>query len=87
MRSKKLSALVALTLITASSAVSAQSAQPLSLANTPGMARAGAPVQDASSLENRGNGYGIYLIGALVIAAIVYGVIKLTDNGDGPASP
>ena len=41
MLSKKLSALVALSMITASSAAVAQSAQPLSLANAPA-ARAGA---------------------------------------------
>ena len=84
MLSKKLSALVALSLITASGAASAQS---LSIANAPGMARAGAPAQDSSNLENRGNGYGIYLIGALVIAAIVYGILQLTDDNDEPASP
>jgi hypothetical protein len=84
MFSKKLSAFVALSLVTASSAASAQS---LSLANAPGMARAGAPVQDASNLENRGNGYGVYLVGALVIAAIVYGILQLTDNDDEPESP
>ena len=86
MLSKKLSALVALSLITASGAASAQSAQSLSIANAPGMARAGAPAQNASNLENRGNGYGIYLIGALVIAAIVYGILQLTDD-NGPSSP
>jgi hypothetical protein len=87
MLSKKLSALVALSLVTASSAAIAQSAAPLSLASAPGMARAGAALQNESRLENRGNGYGIYLIGALVIAAIVYGVIKLTDKNNSPASP
>jgi hypothetical protein len=87
MFSKKLSAFVALSLVTASGAAPAQSAQSLSLANAPGMARAGAPVQDASNLENRGNGYGVYLVGALVIAAIVYGILQLTDNDDEPESP
>jgi hypothetical protein len=87
MLSKKLCALVALSMITASSAAAAQSARPLSLANTPAAARAGADAQGANSLENRGSGYGIYFIGAAVIAAIVYGIIKLTDNKKTPASP
>lgn len=84
MLSKKLSALAALSLIAASSAASAQSAQPLSLANAPSVQAASGRT---SSLENRGNGYGIYIVGALVIAAIVYGIIKLTDHGNGPHSP
>jgi hypothetical protein len=81
MLSRKLSALVALSLVTASSAAAAQSAQSLSLANSPGAA------SRTSELENRGNGYGVYIIGALVIAAIVYGIIKLTDNNNNPSSP
>ena len=87
MFSKKLSALVALSLIVGSSAATAQSAQSLSLANSPDVARSSARQQGEANLENRGNGYGIYLIGALVIAAIVYGVIKLTDKNNSPSSP
>ena len=87
MISKKLSALVALSLVTGSTAASAQSAAALSLGNAPTAARSGATLDGQSNLENRGNGYGIYLVGALLIAAIVYGVIKLTDNNNGPASP
>lgn len=82
---KNLAALVALSLVAASSAASAQSAQSLSLANTP----AGQAAQGRTSqLENRGNGYGVYIVGALLIAAIVYGIIKLTDkNNNNPHSP
>lgn len=81
MLSKRLSALVALSLIATSSAASAQTAQSLSLAHSPRVAAR------TSQLENRGNGYGVYIIGALVIAAIVYGVIKLTDKNKHPSSP
>lgn len=81
MLSKKLSALVALSLVAASSAATAQSAQSLSLANSPAVSGR------TAELENRGNGYGVYIIGALVIAAIVYGIIKLTDKNNNPASP
>jgi hypothetical protein len=84
MLSKKLSALVALSLVTASSAAGAQSAQSLSLANAPSTQTASGRT---SALENRGNGYGVYIVGALVIAAIVYGIIKLTDKNNNPSSP
>ncbi len=85
MRSKKLSALVALAMITASSAAVAQSAQPLSLANAPA-ARAGATSQDAASLDDR-RGIGIYIIGAVVLGLIIWGIIELTKSDDGPDSP
>lgn len=82
MLSKKLSALVALSMITASSAAVAQSAQPLSLQHSPAMASA----NDASSLDDR-NGIGIYIVGAVVLGLIIWGVIELTKNDDGPESP
>jgi hypothetical protein len=82
MLSKKLSALVALSMITASSAAVAQSAQPLSLNNSPAMAEA----EGANSLDDR-NGIGIYIVGAVVLGLIIWGVIELTKNDDGPSSP
>jgi hypothetical protein len=84
MLSKKLSALVALSMITASSAAVAQSAQPLSLGNAPA-ARSGAATADASALDDR-NGIGIYIIGAVVLGLIIWGVIELTgdDDSDSP---
>ena len=85
MLSKKLSALVALSMITASSAAVAQSAQPLSVANSPA-ARAGADAQDANELDSR-NGIGIYLIGAVIIGLLVWGAIELLKNDDNPSSP
>jgi len=82
MLSKKLSALVALSMITASSAAVAQSAQPLSLQHSPAMAG----TEDASNLDDR-NGIGIYIVGAVVLGLIIWGVIELTKNDDGPESP
>jgi len=85
MSSKKFSALVALAMVTASSAAIAQSAQPLSVANAP-TARAGAAMQDASNVDDR-RGIGIYIIGAVVLGLIIWGIIELTSGDDGPHSP
>jgi NADH:ubiquinone oxidoreductase subunit 2 (subunit N) len=85
MLSKKLSALVAISMLTASSAAVAQSAQSLSLANSSAM-RAGADAQGVSALDSR-NGIGIYLIGAVVLGLIVWGIIELTKSDEGSESP
>ncbi len=85
MLSKKLSALVALSVLSASSAAVAQTAQPLSLGNAPST-RAGAVPTQASALDDR-NGIGIYIIGAIVLGLIVWGVIELTKGDDNPMSP
>jgi hypothetical protein len=85
MLSKKLSALVAMSVLTASSAAVAQTAQPLSLTNAP-MMRVAAPTSDVSQLDDR-NGIGIYIIGAVVLGLIVWGVIELTNGNGGPHSP
>jgi hypothetical protein len=85
MRAKTLAAIAAVSLITASSAAVAQTAQPLSLANSPA-ARAGAGTSGQSSLE--GHGTGIYIVGAIVLGLIIWGIIELTnDNNDMPHSP
>jgi hypothetical protein len=85
MLSKKLAAIAAVSLITASSAAVAQSAQPLSLSHSPAAARAGASTSEQSNLDRRG--YGIYIVGAIVLGLIVWGIIKLVDNNNGPSSP
>jgi hypothetical protein len=83
MHSKKLSALIALSMITASGAAMAQTAQPLSLQNSPAMAS----MEDANNLDDR-NGIGIYIVGAVVLGLIVWGVLELTkDDDEGPSSP
>lgn len=85
MLSKKLAAIAALSLITASSAAAAQSAQPLSIANSPSVQRSAASATGESDLDRRG--IGIYIIGAVVLGLIIWGVIELTKNNDGPSSP
>jgi hypothetical protein len=84
MRVKNLAAIAALSLIASSSAAVAQTAQPLSLANSPA-ARASAGISGESSLDRRG--YGIYIVGAIVLGLIVWGIIELTKNDNGPHSP
>ena len=85
MLSKKLAAIVAASLLSASSAAVAQSAQPLSLTNSPAVQRSAASMQGQSSLDRRG--YGIYIVGAIVLGLIVWGVIRLVDHHHGPSSP
>jgi hypothetical protein len=85
MLSKKMSALVAISVLSASSAAVAQTAQPLSLANAPTTQAAVSPNQ-VSALDSR-NGIGIYVIGAVVLGLIVWGIIELTKSDKGPASP
>ena len=86
MLSKKLAAIAAVSLITASSAAVAQTAQPLSLSNSPTVERASAGTSGQSNLDRRG--YGIYIVGAVVLGLIVWGIIKLVDNNNnGPSSP
>ena len=85
MLSKKLAAVVAVSVLTASSAAVAQSAQPLSLNNAPAL-RSGAASTDASALDDR-NGIGIYIIGAVVLGLIVWGIIELTGGDNGAESP
>jgi hypothetical protein len=85
MLSKKLAAVAAMSLITASTAAVAQTAQPLSLQNSPSAERAGAPVAGESNLDR--GGIGIYIVGAVVLGLIIWGIIELTEDDDGPESP
>jgi hypothetical protein len=85
MLSKKLAAIAAASLISASSAAVAQSAQPLSLSNSPAAARASAGVTGESNLDRRG--VGIYIVGAIVLGLIIWGIIELTKDDNGPSSP
>jgi len=70
----------------ASMPVMAQSAQPLSLANSPPVSRSAANAGDANDLDDR-NGIGIYIIGAVVLGLIIWGIIELTGDDSGPSSP
>ena len=80
MLSKKLAALAAISMVVAPSAAVAQSAP----ASAPVVSRAAADVGDASDLERRG--IGIYIIGAIALGLIIWGIIELTGD-DGPSSP
>jgi hypothetical protein len=84
MLSKKIAMLAAISMMVGSSAAVAQTAQPLSLNNAPAIQRAGASTDNASQLGSRG--YGIYIIGAVVLGLIIYGIIELTKD-DSPRSP
>ena len=48
--------------------------------------RAGRADLEASALDDR-NGIGIYIIGAVILGLIVWGVIELTKNDDEPGQP
>ena len=80
---KSILAVAALALIT--TPVAAQTEQSLSLANSPAIERASGSVGEPSELDNR-NGIGIYIIGAVVLGLIIWGIIELTKD-DGPHSP
>ena len=76
-------ALAALSL-TAGSAAAAQSAAPLSLANSPFVDRAGAAVGETSDLR----GPGLWIVGAVALGLIIWGVTELLDNEEAfPNSP
>lgn len=78
---KSFAAIAALALVAGSSSAALAQAAP----SAPAPSRAGADTAAASELGSRG--YGIYVIGALLLAAVIYGVIKLTDGDGEPESP
>ena len=75
MVSKKLAALVALSMMTASGAAVAQSAAPLSLAQAPAVS-SGAELEDASDIR------GGFILPLVAIVAIIAAVVLLTGGGD-----
>ena len=66
-------------------AAQAQATHPLSLAHAPAGLRAGADAEGASELR----GTGKWIIGAVVLALVIWGVTELLDNDDEafPVSP
>ncbi|MGQ0659319.1 hypothetical protein [Sphingosinicella sp.] len=78
MFSKKLAALAALSMITASSAAIAQSAAPLSI-EAPAV-RAGAETEGSNELV----GTTAWILAAIALGLIVWGIIELTDDSDSP---
>ena len=79
------SALAALALVAGSSAAAAQAAQPLSLSHSSAVARAVAPTTGASELN--ASGPGVYILGAIALGLIIWGIIEITNDDDGPDSP
>ncbi len=79
MHSTKLAALAALSMITASSAAVAQSAAPLSIDSAPAV-RAGAETQGSNELV----GTTAWILAAIGLGLIVWGIIELTDDSDSP---
>jgi hypothetical protein len=77
MISKMLGMLGAASLLAGASAAAAQSAAPLSLAHSPA-ARAGAQTGDSGKLE----GTGLWIVGGIVLALVIWGVIELIDDED-----
>jgi len=73
-----MAALVAASLISSSSAAVAQSAQPLSLTNSPMMQRASPDLQRAGDLDRRG--YGIYIVGLIVVGLAAWGIYELVKS-------
>ena len=47
--------------------------------------RAGASLSDESALDGMGTGF--YIIGAIALALVIYGIIELTDDDGDPVSP
>ena len=80
MRSRKLAALAALSLVASSSAAIAQSAQPLSIQGSPAVERAGAEVEGEGQLV----GTTAWILAAIALGLIIWGIIELTDD---PSSP
>ena len=76
MRSRKLSALAALSLVASSSAAIAQSAQPLSLQGSPAVERAGAEMEGEGQLV----GTTAWILAAIALGLIIWGVIELTKS-------
>jgi hypothetical protein len=84
MLSKKLTALLAASMVLGSSAAVAQSAQSLSLSHSTPAVRASATTQNANELY----GTTIWIVGAVVLGLAIWGIIELTDNGgNNPSSP
>ncbi len=83
MLSKSLKIIAAASLLSASGAAYAQ-AQPMEAV---AIERAGAPVDEAGELAGRGA--GVYIIGAIALGLLIWGIIELTSDNeqDFPSSP
>ena len=81
MRSKLMGTMLAAFALTAGSVAAAQTAAPLSLGNS----RAGAALSEASELR----GPAPWIVGAIALGLIVWGIIEFTSDGSDafPTSP
>jgi len=77
MISKLLGMAGAAALLVSSGAAAAQAAAPLSLANAPAV-RAGADLSETSDIR----GSARWILGAVVVALVVWGLIELLDDDD-----
>lgn len=80
-----LAAAAAFSLLASGTAAAAQSAQSLSLAASPAVQRAGAPMEDASELRMRGM-LG-WILGLAAIGLLIFVVTEVSKNNDLPDSP
>ena len=83
MLARKLTALVAVSLAAAGPA-SAQSAAPLSLANSPAVARVGGPMGEASDLHG---GLSTIVVAVAMLAILVFVLTQLGEDNKLPGSP
>jgi hypothetical protein len=83
MIAKKILALAALSLVAGSSAAAAQSAAPLSLANSPGVQRAGPETQGESAFLRRSG----WILGIVALGILVFVILEVSkDQDDFPVS-
>lgn len=85
MRSKKILAVAAAFSLLASGTAAAQSAQSLSVAGSPAVQLAGAPMEDMSDLGGRRGILG-WILGAGAIGVLIFVITELSENNDLPAS-
>lgn len=81
---KLLAAAAALSLLV--TPIAAQAARPLSLANSPAAARAGAGMEDSAELGGRRGGMG-WILAAVALGILIFVVMELNDENDLPNSP
>ena len=81
-----LAAAAAVSLLASGPAAAAQSAHALSVAGSPAIERAGAPMEDMSDLRGRRGILG-WILGAAAIALLIFVVTESSKNNDLPGSP
>ena len=82
MRSRKLVAVAALSLVASSSVAAAQSAQPLDVQASQPVDRVGAEMEGDSQLI----GTTAWILAAIALGLVIWGIIELTGSDD-PVSP